>query len=150
MGTFPAHTGLGRTCRGKRCPGYSGDMNSKRLFSSFRMRHTGILPGNPPDYHNCCSLGQCFAVPLCRVQRTGSVFSQGGAVQLGWGEVTAVGVPAQCSSPAPLQKHSPLFNSPTELHMELNSVCSISYPFPYKPLLRLYVTQLSPIQNYCI
>lgn len=49
-----------------------------------------------------------------------------------------------------LQTLSPLLNSPAGLHTELNSIRSISYPFPYKPLLRLYVTQLALIQNYCV
>ena len=85
VGTFPARAGLGRTFRRKCCPGYSGEMNSRGLFSSFKMRHTGFVPGSPPEQHHCLSLGQCFAVPSCRVLMTGSFFLQGAGNTAGMG-----------------------------------------------------------------
>lgn len=79
----------------------------------------------------------------------GVCFFREETTQLGWRGHSS-GCLHTSQTPSSPKTHSPWFNSPTEPQTELNSIRSISYPFPYKPLLRLYVTQLSPIQNYCI
>lgn len=85
-------------------------------------------------------------VPMQGSEEGEFLISGGGNTAGMWG-VTAVDVCTHHRPPALLETHSPWFNSQTEPQTDLNSIRSISYPFPYKPLLRLYVTQLSPIQN---
>lgn len=85
-------------------------------------------------------------VPMQGSEEGEFVISGGGNTAGMWG-VTAVDVCTHHRPPALPETRFPWFNSPKEPQTELNSIRSISYPFPYKPLLRLYVTQLSPIQN---